>query len=173
MSSLILNLDGIWYSAIFRCTTLNHLRVNIKHFLGPILGAEVAQKRAPFPAVVTRTEMGNANICILLGNYIRVDYSYTLRLFPLKSAPQSVSRSYQAENHFDVRCFPHQEWQIVGRVSRCAGRGPLRHWSLIAFRCPFLSGRNTRQVLRAWLPFQRTNVLPFCKIAAYDHASTP
>ena len=46
-------------------TTLNHLRVNIKHFLGPILGAEVAQKRAPFPAVVTRTEMGNANICIL------------------------------------------------------------------------------------------------------------
>lgn len=33
----------------FRCTTLNHLRVNIKHFLGPILGAEVAQKRAPFP----------------------------------------------------------------------------------------------------------------------------
>ena len=46
-------------------TTLNRLRVNIKHFLGPILGAEVAQKRAPFPAVVTRTEMGNANICIL------------------------------------------------------------------------------------------------------------
>ena len=46
-------------------TTLNSLRVNIKHFLGPILGAEVAQKRAPFPAVVTRTEMGNANICIL------------------------------------------------------------------------------------------------------------
>ena len=37
----------------------------MKHFLGPILGAEVAQKRAPFPAVVTRTEMGNANICIL------------------------------------------------------------------------------------------------------------
>ena len=30
----------------------------MKHFLGPILGAEVAQKRAPFPAVVTRTEMG-------------------------------------------------------------------------------------------------------------------
>ena len=50
---------------IFRCTTLNHLRVNMKHFLGPILGAEVAQKRAPFPAVVTITEMGNANICIL------------------------------------------------------------------------------------------------------------
>lgn len=25
----------------------------------------------------------------------------------------------------------------------------------------------------AWLPFQRANVLPFCKIAAYDHASTP
>lgn len=49
----------------FRCTTLNHLRVNIKHFLGPILGAEVAQKCAPFPAVFTRTEMGNANICIL------------------------------------------------------------------------------------------------------------
>lgn len=48
-----------------RCATLNHLRVNIKHFLGPILGAEVAQKRAPFPAVVTITEMGNANICIL------------------------------------------------------------------------------------------------------------
>ena len=47
------------------CTTPNRLRVNIKHFLGPILGAEVAQKRAPFPAVVTRTEMGNANICIL------------------------------------------------------------------------------------------------------------
>lgn len=37
----------------------------MKHFLGPILGAEVAQKRAPFPAVVTITEMGNANICIL------------------------------------------------------------------------------------------------------------
>ena len=37
----------------------------MKHFLGPILGAEVAQKRPPFPAVVTRTEMGNANICIL------------------------------------------------------------------------------------------------------------
>ena len=65
MSSLILNLDGIWYSVISRCTTLNHRRVNIKHSLGPILGAEVAQKRAPFPAVVTRTEMGNANICIL------------------------------------------------------------------------------------------------------------
>ena len=46
--------------SISRCTTLNHLRVNIKHFLGPILGAEVAQKRAPFPAVVTRTEMDNA-----------------------------------------------------------------------------------------------------------------
>ena len=46
-------------------TTLNRLRVNMKHFLGPILGAEVAQKRAPFPAVVTRTEMDNANICIL------------------------------------------------------------------------------------------------------------
>ena len=41
---------------------LNRLRVNIKHFLGPILGAKVAQKRAPFPAVVTRTEMDNANI---------------------------------------------------------------------------------------------------------------
>ena len=52
-------------TSTFRCTTLNHLRVNIKHFLGPILGAEVAQKRAPFPAVVTITEMGNANICIL------------------------------------------------------------------------------------------------------------
>ena len=50
---------------ISRCTTLNHLRVNMKHFLGPILGAEVAQKRAPFPAVVTLTEMVNANICIL------------------------------------------------------------------------------------------------------------
>lgn len=37
----------------------------MKHFLRPILSAEVAQKRAPFPAVVTRTEMGNANICIL------------------------------------------------------------------------------------------------------------
>lgn len=37
----------------------------MKHFLGPILGAEVAQKRAPFPAVVTRTEMGKYNICIL------------------------------------------------------------------------------------------------------------
>ena len=49
----------------FRYTTLNHLRVNMKHFLEPILGAEVAQKHAPFPAVVTRTEMGNANICIL------------------------------------------------------------------------------------------------------------
>ena len=49
----------------FRCTTLNHLRINIKHFLGPILGAKVAQKCAPFPAVVTRTEMDNANICIL------------------------------------------------------------------------------------------------------------
>ena len=34
----------------------------MKYFLGPILGAEVAQKRAPFPAVVTRTEMGNANL---------------------------------------------------------------------------------------------------------------
>ena len=50
---------------IFRCTTLNRLRVNVKQFLGPILGAEVAQKRAPFPAVVTRTEMDNAKICIL------------------------------------------------------------------------------------------------------------
>ena len=47
---------------ISRCTTLNHLRVNIKHFLGPILGAEVAQKCAPFPAVVTITEMDNANL---------------------------------------------------------------------------------------------------------------
>ena len=37
----------------------------MKHFLGPILGAEVAQKRAQFPVVVTRTEIGNANICIL------------------------------------------------------------------------------------------------------------
>ena len=46
-------------------TTLNRLKVNIKHFLGPILGAEVAQKCAPFPTVVTITEMGNANICIL------------------------------------------------------------------------------------------------------------
>ena len=46
-------------------TTLNHLRVNIKHFLGPVLDAEVAQKCAPFPAVVTITEMGNANLCIL------------------------------------------------------------------------------------------------------------
>ena len=53
------------FEIIFRCTTLNHLRVNVKHFLGPILGAEVAQKRAPFPAVVNITEMGNANICIL------------------------------------------------------------------------------------------------------------
>lgn len=53
------------FGIIFRCTTLNYLRVNMKHFLGPILGAEVAQKRAPFPAVVTITEMGNANICIL------------------------------------------------------------------------------------------------------------
>ena len=51
--------------SIFRCRMPNRLRVNIKHFLGPILGAEVAQKRAPFPAVVTITEMGNANICIL------------------------------------------------------------------------------------------------------------
>lgn len=50
---------------IFRCTALNHLRANIKHFLGPILGAEVAHKRAPFPAVVTITKMDNANICIL------------------------------------------------------------------------------------------------------------
>lgn len=49
----------------YQNTTLNRLRVNIKHFLGPILGAEVAQKCAPFPAVVTITEMGNANICIL------------------------------------------------------------------------------------------------------------
>ena len=46
-------------------TTLNRLRVNIKHFLGPILDTEVAQKCAPFPAVVTITEMDNANICIL------------------------------------------------------------------------------------------------------------
>ena len=46
-------------------TTLNRLRVNIKHFLGPVLDAEVAQKCAPFPAVVTITEMGNANLCIL------------------------------------------------------------------------------------------------------------
>ena len=37
----------------------------MKHFLRPILGAEVAQKCAPFPAVVTRTERGHANICIL------------------------------------------------------------------------------------------------------------
>lgn len=48
-----------------QCTTLNHLRVNIKHFLGPVLDAEVAQKCTPFPAVVTRTGMDNANICIL------------------------------------------------------------------------------------------------------------
>lgn len=52
-------------TSTFRRTTFNHPRVNIKHFLGPILDAEVAQKRAPFPAVVTITEMGNANICIL------------------------------------------------------------------------------------------------------------
>ena len=52
-------------TSTFRCTTLNRLRVNIKHLLGPILGVEVAQRRAPFPVVVTRTEMDNANICIL------------------------------------------------------------------------------------------------------------
>lgn len=34
----------------------NNLRVNIKHFLGPILGAEVAQKCAPFLAFFTRTK---------------------------------------------------------------------------------------------------------------------
>lgn len=38
----------------------NRLRANIKHFLGPILSAEVAQKRTPFPAVVIRMEMVNA-----------------------------------------------------------------------------------------------------------------
>lgn len=58
-------LSIVQHAVISRCVTLNHLRVNIKHFLGPILGAEVAQKCAPFSAVFTRTEMGNANICIL------------------------------------------------------------------------------------------------------------
>ena len=60
-----MDIYGIYAVFTFRCKTLNRLRVNIKHFLGPILGAKVAQKRAPFPAVVTRTEMDNANICIL------------------------------------------------------------------------------------------------------------
>ena len=64
-NQLLRILSYVQQAITFRCTTLNHLRVNIKHFLGPILDAEVAQKCAPFPAVVTITEMGNANICIL------------------------------------------------------------------------------------------------------------
>ena len=58
-------LSIVQHAVISRCVTLNRLRVNIKHFIGPILGTEVAQKRAPFSAVVTITEMGNANLCIL------------------------------------------------------------------------------------------------------------
>ena len=64
-NQLLKILSNVQQAITFRCTTLNHLRVNIKHFLGPILDAEVAQKCAPFPAVVTITEMDNANICIL------------------------------------------------------------------------------------------------------------
>lgn len=64
-NQLLKILSNVQQAITFRCTTLNHLRVNMKHFLGPVLGAEVAHKRAPFPAVVTITEMDNANICIL------------------------------------------------------------------------------------------------------------
>lgn len=68
-------------------TTLNRQRINMKHFLGPILGVEVAQKRAPFPVVVTITEMGNA----IYAYYVMSSRKFSALLVFIPSSSQRLS----------------------------------------------------------------------------------